>query len=51
MPKTYTGKDIAIGFDMKRCIHSRNCFLKLPNVPTAAPGSTPTRHPPKTSPP
>ena len=32
MPKTYTGKDIAIGFDMKRCIHSRNCFLKLPNV-------------------
>ena len=32
MPKTYTGKYIAIGFDMKRCIHSRNCFLKLPNV-------------------
>jgi len=32
MPKTYTGKSIAISFDMKRCIHSRNCFLKLPNV-------------------
>ncbi len=32
MPKTYTGKDIAIGFDMKRCIHARNCFLKLPQV-------------------
>ncbi len=32
MPKTYTGKDIAISFDMKRCIHARNCFLKLPQV-------------------
>ncbi|QMU57882.1 MAG: iron-binding protein [Boseongicola sp.] len=32
MAKTYTGKDIEIGFEMKRCIHARNCFLKLPNV-------------------
>lgn len=32
MTKTYTGKDIEIGFDMKRCIHARNCFLKLPKV-------------------
>lgn len=32
MTKTYTGKDIEIGFDMKRCIHARNCFLKLPQV-------------------
>lgn len=32
MPKTYTGADIEIGFDMKRCIHARNCFLKLPQV-------------------
>ncbi len=32
MPKTYDGKDISISFDMKRCIHARNCFLKLPQV-------------------
>ena len=32
MPKTYTGENIAISFDMKRCIHARNCFLKLPQV-------------------
>ena len=32
MPKTYTGETIAISFDMKRCIHARNCFLKLPQV-------------------
>lgn len=32
MAKTYTGRDIEIGFDMKRCIHARNCFLKLPQV-------------------
>ena len=32
MPKTYTGETIAIAFDMKRCIHSRNCYLKLPQV-------------------
>ena len=32
MPKTYSGKDISISFDMKRCIHARNCFLKLPQV-------------------
>ena len=28
MPKTYTGKDIAIGFDMKRCIHAA-CFSSM----------------------
>lgn len=32
MPKTYAGEDIEIGFEMKRCIHARNCFLKLPQV-------------------
>ena len=30
--KTYNGTDISIEFDMKRCIHARNCFLKLPKV-------------------
>lgn len=30
--KEYAGKDITISFDMKRCIHARNCFLKLPDV-------------------
>ena len=32
MPKTYSGQDIEITFDMKRCIHARNCYLKLPQV-------------------
>ena len=32
MSKTYTGEKIEIGFEMKRCIHARNCFLKLPQV-------------------
>ena len=32
MAKKYTGTSIEIGFEMKRCIHARNCFLKLPNV-------------------
>lgn len=32
MPKTYQGDDIEITFDMKRCIHARNCHLKLPQV-------------------
>ena len=32
MARTYTGENITIGFDMKRCIHARNCFLKLPDV-------------------
>ncbi len=32
MAKTYSGEKIDIGFDMKRCIHARNCFLKLPQV-------------------
>lgn len=31
-PKTYEGREIAISFDMSRCIHARNCFLKLPQV-------------------
>ena len=30
--KTYDGQDISISFDMKRCVHARNCFLKLPDV-------------------
>ena len=32
MAKTDKGTDIEIGFDMKRCIHARNCYLKLPQV-------------------
>ncbi|MDJ0820485.1 MAG: CDGSH iron-sulfur domain-containing protein [Paracoccaceae bacterium] len=32
MAKTYKGANIEIGFDMKRCIHARNCYLKLPQV-------------------
>lgn len=30
--KEYEGQDITVSFDMKRCIHARNCFLKLPKV-------------------
>jgi CDGSH-type Zn-finger protein/uncharacterized Fe-S cluster protein YjdI len=30
--RSYTGTDIEIGFEMDRCIHARNCFLKLPAV-------------------
>lgn len=30
--KQYTGDDIEVSFDMSRCIHARNCFLKLPQV-------------------
>lgn len=30
--KKYEGREITITFDMKRCIHARNCFLKLPKV-------------------
>ncbi|SLN50868.1 CDGSH iron-sulfur domain-containing protein [Roseisalinus antarcticus] len=32
MVRRYTGADIEIAFDMGRCIHARNCFLKLPQV-------------------
>ena len=30
--RIYTGTDIEIGFEVDRCIHARNCFLKLPAV-------------------
>ena len=30
--KEYEGEDIVVSFDLKRCIHARNCFLKLPDV-------------------
>lgn len=30
--KAYTGTDITVTFDMSRCIHARNCFLRLPDV-------------------
>jgi CDGSH-type Zn-finger protein/uncharacterized Fe-S cluster protein YjdI len=30
--RIYTGTDIEIGFEADRCIHARNCFLKLPAV-------------------
>ena len=29
---TYDGKDISITFDKSKCIHSRRCVLRLPNV-------------------
>jgi CDGSH-type Zn-finger protein/uncharacterized Fe-S cluster protein YjdI len=32
MPKTYTAEGIAIHFEPRRCIHSRNCVLKLTSV-------------------
>ena len=32
MVKKYAGAEIEIGFEMARCIHARNCFLKLPQV-------------------
>jgi CDGSH-type Zn-finger protein/uncharacterized Fe-S cluster protein YjdI len=31
-PKSYAGEAIEVTFDMGRCIHARNCFLKLPEV-------------------
>lgn len=30
--KEYVGKDITVTFDMSKCIHARNCFLKLPEA-------------------
>ena len=30
--KEYAGQDITVTFDLKRCIHARNCFLQLPEV-------------------
>ena len=30
--KTYSGDEISVNFDLKKCIHARNCFLKLPDV-------------------
>lgn len=30
--KRYEGSEITVTFDMKRCIHARNCFLTLPDV-------------------
>lgn len=30
--KTYNGKDISVTFDLQRCVHARNCWLKLPAV-------------------
>ena len=32
MAKNYTGEHITIAFDARRCIHARNCILKLPHV-------------------
>ncbi len=32
MARTYRGDNIEIGFDLGRCVHSRNCFLSLPQV-------------------
>lgn len=45
--KTYEGEAITISFDMKRCIHARNCFLKLPEVfdPAQRPWVQPDRAP------
>ena len=30
--KSYEGAEITVTFDMSKCIHARNCFLKLPEV-------------------
>lgn len=30
--KEYVGQDITVTFDMSKCIHARNCFLKLPEA-------------------
>ncbi len=30
--RSYEGTAIDIHFDMSRCIHARNCYLKLPQV-------------------
>ena len=31
-PKSHAGVAIEVSFDAARCIHSRNCVLKLPGV-------------------
>lgn len=31
-PKSYAGAAIEVSFDAARCIHARNCWLKLPKV-------------------
>lgn len=48
-PRAYTGEKIEISFDMARCIHARNCFLKLPRVfdPERRPWVDPDAAPPE----
>ncbi|MDJ1006942.1 MAG: CDGSH iron-sulfur domain-containing protein [Paracoccaceae bacterium] len=48
-PKSYPGGAIEITFDMARCIHARNCFLKLPEVfdPSRRPWVDPDAAPPE----
>jgi len=45
--KSYEGSDITVTFDMSKCIHARNCFLKLPEVfdPTKRPWVQPDNAP------
>ena len=45
--KEYEGQDIVVSFDMGRCIHARNCFLKLPEAfdPGQRPWVQPDRAP------
>lgn len=47
--RSYSGTAIEIGFDMERCIHARNCFLKLPQVfdPERRPWIDPDAAPPE----
>ena len=47
--KITKGSRIEIGFDMGRCIHARNCFLKLPQVfdPSRRPWIDPEAAPPE----
>lgn len=46
-PRSYSGANIEISFDMSRCIHARNCYLSLPQVfdparrPWVAPDAAP----------
>jgi len=45
--KEYKGTEITVTFDLARCIHARNCFLKLPDVfdPSARPWVRPDNAP------
>ncbi len=45
--KSYDGEAITVTFDLGRCVHARNCYLKLPQVfdPTRRPWVSPDAAP------